>query len=559
MVKKPLPAPLLAPVLAWCAGIGLAKFVAIPFWLMACTGIMLLAAGFFIKGSRTPLILLLCLVLGALRWDVSSQPSALDKVFEKKSHIQQNAEFTVTKLLSREAGIHEIRLEELAGVKVREPLTLISETELEPGAVYSALLEVLSGKQDPVLDTYPARHIAYVRQGLQKLEKPRRLLPIAVWRAQLLGDLDAKLGKDAEFAKALLLSDTAAKGMYRDKLTRSGMIHLIVVSGLHIWFIYAMCMVVLNALLPKRIAELAFLALIAVYAALNHWSPSVTRAIIMIGLMIFSRWRSIPLGGAQLLALSLLVITAVNPDQLFNVGLQLSFLCIGVIILGLPKVVWIKEKSLPADVPRQKLNSFFDLLLMNLVVSLAIMPVTLHYFGTASLNGILGNLLGIPLIGVLLTSCFLVLLIPGGNWLSAAYISAYRVLLGVFVGWTEFVSRLPFYLENTWLTGLQLLGALLAVVSLLYLLRNLKFSWKPLPLAALGLVLVFMPQFRSQPEGGIYLFDCGTGDCIMASFPDGGKLMVDTGPKFHNAKYSWASRKLLPWLKKRISAVWTGW
>lgn len=67
MVKKPLPAPLLAPVLAWCAGIGLAKFVAIPFWLMACTGIMLLAAGFFIKGSRTPLILLLCLVLGALR------------------------------------------------------------------------------------------------------------------------------------------------------------------------------------------------------------------------------------------------------------------------------------------------------------------------------------------------------------------------------------------------------------------------------------------------------------------------------------------------------------
>lgn len=410
---------------------------------------------------------------------------------------------------------------------------------------------MLPGKQDPVLDTFPARHRAYIRQGLEKLAQPRRLMPIAKWRARLLGTLDAKLGQDSDFAKALLFSDTAAKGMYRDKLVRSGMIHLIVVSGLHIWFIYAMCMVILNFLLPRRIAELVFLALISVYAALNHWSPPVTRAILMIGLLIFSRWRSIPMGGAQMLALSLLVITAVNPDQLFNVGLQLSFLCIGVIILGLPKIVWIREQRMPADAPRQRLNRLFDLLLMNMAVSLAIAPLTLHYFGTASLNGILGNLLGIPLAGALLIVCFLVLFIPGGNWLSAAYVSAYRLILGIFTGWTEFVASLPFYLENTWISGLQLLGALLVAVSLLSLLRKLKFSWKPLPLAALGLVLFFIPQFRSQPEGGIYLFACGTGDCILAKFPDGSKLMVDTGPKFHNAEKSWAARTLLPWLQKK--------
>lgn len=551
MQKKPLPAPLLIPVLAWCAGLGVARFTSLPGLPLLGLGALLLSGALIFKPARPGLTILLCLVLGALRWNAASQPSALDTVFATKNHIQQEAEFLVTKLLSREAGIHEIKLRELAGVKVEEPLILFSETELQPGQTYTALLEVLPGKQDPVLDTFPARHKAYIRQGLAITSQPRRLVPIASWRASLLKNLDAKLGEDSEFAKALLFSDTSAKGKFRDQLTRSGMIHLIVVSGLHIWFIYAICMVLLNALLPRRIAELCFLVLIAIYAALNHWSPPVTRAILMIGLMIFSRWRGIPLGGAQLLALSLLMITAVSPGQLFNIGLQLSFVCIGVIILGLPKIVWIKEQQLQHDELRRRVNRFLDLLLLNLAVGLAIMPLTLHYFGTASLNGILGNILGIPLSGALLTVCFLVLLIPGGNWLSAAFVASYRLILEVFNRWMEFVASLPFWLENTWLSRLQLLGALLVVVSLLYLLRRLKLSWQPLPLAALGLALVFLPQLRSQPEGGIYLFACGTGDCILANFPDGSRLMVDSGPKYYNADKSWAAGKLLPWLQKK--------
>lgn len=78
----------------------------------------------------------------------------------------------------------------------------------------------------------------------------------------------------------------------------------------------------------------------------------------------------------------------------------------GVIILGLPHIEWIKEKDLPAANIRNKMNGFFNLLLMNLVVGLSVMPLTLYYFGTASLNGIIGNILGIPLSGVILILSF---------------------------------------------------------------------------------------------------------------------------------------------------------
>ncbi len=524
MQRKEPPAPLLIPVLAWCLGMLLAKTLPITQnWLWLAAGLFFVLA-LAIKPARSFALIFLCVVLGALRWQASAVPSTLDLVLQSRGHVQQEAEFTVTKLFSKDGGIHEIRLEELAGVRVREPLTLIYSPELELGQSYKALLEVIPGTHDPVLDTFPARHRAYVRQGLTKLDKPRAAVPIALWRAKLLKNLDAKLGEDAHLAKALLFTDTQSKAEIREPLIRSGMIHLIVVSGLHIWFIYA---------------------------ALNHWSPSVTRAILMIGLMIVSRWRGIRVGGAQLLALSLLIITALDPTQLFNIGLQLSFLCIGVIILGLPKIRWIKEKDLLAELPRERLNRLLDILLMNLAVGLAVMPVTLFYFGTASLNGIVGNLLGIPLASVLLTVSFLVLLIPGGNWLSAAYITAYKVIMKLFLGWTDLVASLPFYLENAWINWVQLVGAMLLVVGFLWMLRHLKFSWKSLPAVALGVFLLIFPKFAPQQEAGIYVFDCGTGDCILACFPDGSKLMVDTGPKWHNAETSWATRKLLPWLKKQ--------
>ncbi len=554
MQQKKLPSPLLVPVLLWCLGIGLAKWSGMSFsnWLLF--SLTLALAALFIKGQRIYFILLLCVTLGGLRFEASRRPSQLDMVFQRQNHIQQDASFRVTKLLSREAGVYEIRLEELAGVKVREPLVLFSESELIPGQGYSALLEVVPGKQDPVLDTYPSRHRAYIRQNLEELPQRRRILPIARWRVKLLASLDSKLGADADYAKALLLSDTSAKGMYRDKLTRSGMIHLIVVSGLHIWFIYGMCMVLLNAFLPRRLAEIAFIGLIILYAALNHWSPPVLRALIMIGLFIVSRWRSIPLAGAQLLAISLLLITIVSPGQLFNVGLQLSFLCVGVIILGLPKIKWISERRLPAEKPRQSLNRIFDLLLLNCVVSITILPLTLYHFGTGSLNGIIGNLIGIPLTAAMLAVSFLVLFIPGGNFLSEAFINSYRLILRLLEIWMEWVSRLPFYLENTWINGWQLVGSFMLALGFLIILRRLKFNWRVLPLAALGSLLVFLPQAFMKTDKGVYAFNAGTADCILIRLNDGTNLMVDSGPFFYNSEKSWAARKLLPWLKRHGAA-----
>ncbi len=550
MLKRNPPAPLFYPVLLWSLGIILGRMLGATVWVWLALALALAVGALAFKRLNLWLVLMLCLAMGGLRWEAAQRPSALDAVFELQNHIQQNAVFQVRKLLSRQAGVYEINLVSLAGKELSERLLLTSDVKLDIGQSYSALIEILPGKRDPVLDTYPARHRAYIRQNLKAIAGKRALIPIAKWREKLLENLDKKLGADANFAKALLFSDTSSKGEYRSQLNRSGMLHLIVVSGLHIWFIYYMVMVLLNAFLPRRLAEFFFLVLITFYAALNHWSPPVLRSILMIGFLLYSRWRSIPLSGAQLLALSLLAVTAISPGELFNIGLQLSFICVGVIILGLPKVTWIKEQRLPNDRIRGWLNRFFDLMVLNVAVSFSLMPVTLFYFGTASLNGIAGNTLGVPLTGAILLNCLLILFLPAGNFISAAYVNACHALLRFFEFWTELVSRLPFYLENIWLNHWQLLGCGAVVLAGLICLRRLKLDVKLLPLALIGLALVFVPFARLGKDGGIYLFDCGTADCILIWLPGGTSIMVDTGPLYRDAEQSWASRKLLPWAQK---------
>ena len=548
---KQLPAPLFYPVLCWCAGIALGKWLNIPGWwaLGASAGLIGLALAF--RQIRVVCILLICLCLGAARFAVSQRPTLLDAAFASRDRIVNKAEFTVKQQLSRSGGIFEIELRQVQGMRIDEPLLLFSQTELVPGQRYSAYLEILPGKRDPVLDTFRPLHRAYIRKSLRELPGERPLLPIASWRASLLRVLDERMGPDADFAKALTLSDTAGKGQYRDSLTRSGMIHLIVVSGLHIWFIYWVCMMLLNVLFPRPLAEAVFMLLIGLYAALNHWSPPVLRSVLMIGLMIFARWRSIPLSGAQLLALSLLIITAISPAQLFDVGLQLSFLCVGVIMLGLPRRAWIKERDLPSDILRTRLNRGIDYLVMNTAVGLAVMPLTLYYFGTASLNGIIGNILGVPLSGVLLVLCFIVMILPTNNLLGAAYLTSYRLLLRIFEGWTDLVGSLPFYLDNSRLTAVQVLGCGLLLVCLLRMLRLWAFLPRLLPAILLACLLIALPGFLNQTAAGVYLFNAGTADCILIRLEDGSNLLVDTGPKHRSSEKSWAARKLIPWLGRK--------
>lgn len=517
--------------------------------------------GFLLPKWRSLSIITLMLCLGAIRWQIHDPgPSALQQILEQKTSIRQEARFVITRSLS--SSTLSARLLSLNYTPVDEEIFINGFDNATIGTTYHGLMELKAIRKDPILDVFASKHTAaaYPLLPPQVDSLQARTSKIAKLRQYLIQRLDRNLGDYAALGKALLLGETEYKQEQRLLLTRAGIVHLVVVSGLHVFFLYFVMMIVLRLLLPFRIAELAFLILIAGYAALNNWSPPITRAILMITLGILAGWLSRPLSGIQNLAISLLIITAVNPHELFSISLQLSFTAVALIVAAVPKL----GKSSEVDTPLIQ-RSFYrtvNYIMLTIIVSIGIAPLTLYYFGTASLNGILANLLGIPIIALLLPLSMLILMLPAGSWIASLLLLSYQALSDLWQYWLEFCAELPLYLANHWLSLTQTLALVAVLILLLIVIRKrFRLALKlAIPVAVFACFAFFVPLSRPYD---IHLFNAGVADCSLIRLPGDISLMIDTGgisgyraeTRFSAAEEhtqsSWMQRKLIPWLARK--------
>ena len=562
--RQALPVPLLKVVAAWCFGIILSQYLeasALP-WVLIATGFLTALAILSKPKLRNILLLLLICGLGFLRTGLFPQPeSALSKVLDFCPYLRQELELKILRLVSEEYHSYEIHLSKLAGIPSQERLLLYAGRELEGGATYRMLGDITPIVQDPLLDVFPGRYPAkvYPVGNIELLHKGK--LSIALARSWLLKNLDANIGDGAGFAKALLLSDVSSQKGFREELKRGGIIHLIVVSGLHVWLIYAVVLVLLNFFLPKRLCELIFLVLITIFAALNNWAPPVLRSILMIALMLLSKWLSRPVSAIQIMSASLLIITAYDPQQLFSVSLLLSYASLAIIILAVPRIAFLKSGG------RLKLliGKQLDYLLISLLVGLGLLPISLYYFGTGSLNGIIGNLIGIPLIGLIMPLAFILMLIPPGFVLLPVFRISYLALVSLFYRWTAFSAGLPLYLRSRFLSLPQAWAFVIALLLLFLLIRGrwkvMKYSSVPGLLAIV--LLLWLPPLLRKDSPRLEIYNSGVSDCALMTYGDNQTIMIDTGGVFGNPSEteelsmeemlnnSWLSSKLLPRLARQ--------
>lgn len=521
----------------------------------------------FLKGSlRTGLILIIILLGGWLRQEIGKpHPSPLERVLGTRESITQEADLEVVNLISEDYHSHAVRLIRIAGQPVNEKILLMANRSLPGGSRWRGVLELTPLNDDPVLDIFPGKYKAraYPKSLLTPLPGGARGLSIARLRYWLLKQLDTNLGENSGFAKALLLSDVVSQNEHRAELTRGGMIHLIVVSGLHVWFIYAICVTLFYLFLPRKISEILFLVLILVFSALNNWSPPILRATLMIGLLIISRWFDRPVSNAQILSLSLLIITVIDPNQLFSVSLQLSYASIIVIMFGIPKYRLWRVNHDPNLIQRL-MKSQTDYLIISALIGLALLPITHHYFGTGGFNGIVGNLVGVPLSGVILPLAFVLMLVPQRFILLPPLKLAYDFLVSFFMSWTKFAASLPFFSEGVYWNTWRSLAVTVAIILVMLIIRGrwklLRYSFLPALLLIVG--LLFIPGMLNRSKENLYIFNSGVSDAAFLRLRGGMNLMIDTGqvygtyaeteaiPEDQILEQNWLKRNLLQWFSK---------
>jgi competence protein ComEC len=179
-----------------------------------------------------------------------------------------------------------------------------------------------------------------------------------------------------------------------DDFRRTGSLHILALSGLHVTVIYGMVAGLLGFVRKRAARFLLATALLLFYQFLAGFMPSLLRATVMIVIggtaMLLDR-DSEPL---NLLALSGIVVLLMDPFQAFSLSFQLSFLAMGGILAIGPLV----QRPLEGWVPRVLLIP----LAMSVGAQVATFPLVVARFGIYYPSGLAAGLLLVPLTTALL-------------------------------------------------------------------------------------------------------------------------------------------------------------
>ncbi len=339
-----------------------------------------------------------------------------------------------------------------------------------------------------------------------------------------------------------------------DLFNATGTSHILVISGANLTMMAALFSRAFGRLLGKRRAYWFTLGGVGLYVLLVGAEPAVARAALMAGLYLTALYLGRHATAYVSLCASGLLLTALNPFSLWDVGFQLSFAATLGLILFAPALDQFFERGLARVLSQERAKKAVryldDLLIITLAAQILALPLILYHFGQMSLTAPLANLLILPaqpaiiVVGGLATLVGLVpflqpvaQLIFWVPWLGLAYTTAvvrwlaawplasvqisparagrfalyYCVLL--VAGWA--FSR--GYDRRLWNWIAARLSRRSAAVMLAALSVTTILTW----LAVLQL-----------PDGRLHVafLDVGEGDATLITTPRGQQILVDGGP-----------------------------
>lgn len=148
------------------------------------------------------------------------------------------------------------------------------------------------------------------------------------------------------FASGVLFGDSSK--LDQDTLSAfraNGTAHILAVSGLHIGILYGLYMAIQKKL-RRRIFEYLFLGFLLAYGTATLWSPSVTRAIILVFMKCFADRYCYKFDFTNSVSLIGVFLILKNPFVIYDVSFQLSFLAAFFIGFLMPIISSIYRGSL---------------------------------------------------------------------------------------------------------------------------------------------------------------------------------------------------------------------
>lgn len=222
---------------------------------------------------------------------------------------------------------------------------------------------------------------------------------------------------NAPLLSALTLGDRSAleDAMVTDFRT-AGVAHVLVVSGMHVGFIYLIINFFIRLLPNKHFTAFIGLCILWGYAAIVGFTPSVCRAVFMFSVMLVMRVVGEQYRSFHALFLAAFLQLLITPSALFDIGFQLSYIAVLSILIFYPLLPSIPASSSVLPVNRSKsfvlriLSFIVNSIRLTISAQILVAPLVAYYFGQFPLYFILTNLALTLLVPIIFIGGFLLFL-----------------------------------------------------------------------------------------------------------------------------------------------------
>ncbi len=312
--------------------------------------------------------------------------------------------------------------------------------------------------------------------------------------------------RNQAMASALLLGDKSGldkeiKKVYSD----AGTMHVLAVSGLHVGIIASIFFLMfypVRLFYPEIIKYLNLFSIVGIwfFAYLCNWSPSVTRAVIMLSLLLIGLAFFDNYYGLNIWAAAGFFLMLYHPKYIYDIGFQFSFLAVlGILLCYRPLVKFYYHKS-------KVINYLWKMVAITLAAQVFLIPFLVYYFHKVPLYFIPNSIIAVLSVYAILVLGVIIIMVdmlsPGFSplgWIWDWMISMLNQVLG-------FMSSLKYgVIDHIWISPFQLF--LLLIISIgftVFLIIRHKMALR----IAVSSILIFSISYTGMmlnKKSGAYL------------------------------------------------------